>query len=115
MDSSPRVELLWWEGCPSTEAALADLRAALAEAGLDPERVEQREVDGEEAARAEGFVGSPTVRVAGVDVFPPGPDEPVGLTCRIYHRRDGRISPVPDPEDLRAALAAALTQERTST
>jgi hypothetical protein len=32
------------------------------------------------------------------------------LACRIYHRRDGRISPVPDPDDLRAALAAALTE-----
>lgn len=115
MDSLPRVELLWWEGCPSTEPALADLQAALAEAGLDPARVELREVVGEDGARAEGFVGSPTVRVAGVDVVPPGPEEPTGLTCRIYRRRDGRISPVPDPDDLRAALAAALSQERTPT
>ena len=33
---TPRVEFLWWEGCPSHERALADLRAAMADAGLDP-------------------------------------------------------------------------------
>ena len=30
----PRVELLWWDGCPSTERALADLRSALREVGV---------------------------------------------------------------------------------
>ena len=40
----PRVELLWWEGCPSTERALDDLRSALREAGIDPAAIELREV-----------------------------------------------------------------------
>jgi hypothetical protein len=31
----------------------------------------------------------------------------IGLSCRVYRRRDGRISPTPDPADLRVALAAA--------
>ena len=30
---TPTVELLWWEGCPSTERALADLHEALDELG----------------------------------------------------------------------------------
>jgi hypothetical protein len=36
------------------------------------------------------------------------------LGCRIYRRRDGRISPTPDPDDLREALrlAAARMRER---
>ncbi len=38
-------------------------------------------------------------------------DEPAGLNCRVYARRDGRISPTPDPQDLRDALSAA--NERT--
>ena len=45
--------------------------------------------------------------VDGVDVQPPG-DEPVGLTCRIYRLRDGRVSPVPDPADVRAAIENAI-------
>ena len=101
-----RVELLFWAGCPSYPAALADLRAALAEAGLDPQRVIVREIDTDAAAAAEGFVGSPTIRIDGRDVQPPG-DEPTGLTCRVYRLRDGRYSPTPDAADVRDALQAA--------
>ena len=64
------MELLWWEGCPSYPQALEDLRAAMAELGLDPESVEVREVPTEQDARREGFVGSPTIRVNGRDVAP---------------------------------------------
>jgi hypothetical protein len=63
-----------------------------------------REIHGEEDAAREGFVGSPTIRLDGKDALPPGDDEPVGLTCRVYRLRDGRYSPTPDPDDLREAL-----------
>jgi hypothetical protein len=101
----PRVELLFWAGCPSHPRALADLRAALRETGLDPAAIVVREVRTQDEATAEGFVGSPTIRVGGQDVVPPAGGEPVALACRVYRRRDGRPSPVPDPEDLRDALA----------
>jgi hypothetical protein len=104
---TPRVELLFWEGCPSHPAALADLRAAMAELDLDPDAVTVREVDTDAGAERERFVGSPTIRIDGADVQDPG-GEPVGLTCRIYRRRDGRISPTPDPADVRDALRRAI-------
>jgi hypothetical protein len=104
---APRVELLFWEGCPSHPAALAELRAALRERGLDPGAVAVREVVSEQDARRERFVGSPTIRLDGVDVVDPG-DEPPALNCRVYRLRDGRFSPVPDPAELRAALDRAL-------
>ena len=100
------VELLFWEGCPSHAKALSELRAAMGELSLDPDEVVLREVDTEAAAAAERFVGSPTIRIDGVDIQPPD-EEPVGLTCRVYRRRDGRISPTPDPADVRDALRAA--------
>lgn len=103
------VELLFWEGCPSHPKALADLRAVMVELGLDPAGVVVREVHRDTDAEREQFVGSPTIRIDGMDVQPPG-GEPFGLTCRVYHRRDGRISPTPDPADLRDALAAAQAQ-----
>jgi hypothetical protein len=105
-----RVELLYWDGCPSHPQALDELRGAMAELGLDPEAVDVREIDTEDAAESERFTGSPTVRVDGRDVQPTG-GEPTALTCRVYHRRDGRVSPVPDPDDLRDALRAAAEQE----
>jgi hypothetical protein len=103
-----RVELLFWQGCPSHPKALSDLRAAMAEAGLDPGEVIVREVATDAQAERERFVGSPTIRIDGVDVQPPG-QQPAGLTCRVYRRRDGRISPTPDPADIREALDAART------
>jgi hypothetical protein len=94
------VELLWWDGCPSTQKALATLREVLAEEGLDPDAVVMREVATDDDARRERFVGSPTIRIDGTDVAPADGD-PVGLACRVYRLRDGRMSPVPDREDIR--------------
>jgi hypothetical protein len=108
-----RVELLYWDGCPSYPKALADLREAMAELGLDPDAVELRQVESEADAARECFVGSPTIRIDGADIAP-AEGEPYGLTCRIYHRRDGRISPTPDPADLRDALRAATTTSERS-
>ena len=62
------------------------------------------EVESDEQARAERFPGSPTIRIDGEDVLPAGDGEPYSLTCRVYRLRDGRISPTPDPEDLREAV-----------
>ena len=90
--------------------ALADLRAAMEDVGLDPETILVREVDTDQRAERERFVGSPTIRIDGVDVQPPADDEPIGLTCRVYRARDGRIVPVPDPADVREALEAALAR-----
>ena len=106
-DDAPKVELLWWEGCPSWEQALADLRDEMSAVGLDPASVEVREVHTDEDATREGFVGSPTIRVDGRDLQPPD-GAPSGLTCRIYRLRDGRISPLPDRADLHDTLANAI-------
>lgn len=104
-----RVELLWWEGCPSHEQALGELRDALARLGFDPALAQPREIGTDEEARRESFPGSPTIRVDGRDLFEPGPTEVIGLSCRVYRRRDGRPSPTPDPQDLREALARFVT------
>ena len=100
------VELLWWEGCPSTEKALALVREVLAEEGRDPDDVVLREVRSDAEAERERFVGSPTIRIDGVEVAP-AEREPIGLTCRVYRLRDGGTSPVPDREDVREAIRSA--------
>ncbi len=111
---APRIELLWWEGCPSTERALDELRAAMSDVGLDAGALREREIRTEADAGAAGFVGSPTILIDDADLHPSASDEPVGLGCRVYRRRDGRFSPTPDPEDLRAALRAACTHEEVT-
>jgi hypothetical protein len=106
VSAAPTVELLWWEGCPSHPDALAELERILAEEGL-PSQVELVEIESDDQARSERFPGSPTIRIGGEDIVPPGDDEPFTLTCRVYRLRDGRVSPTPDPEDMRAALRRA--------
>jgi len=106
----PEIQFLWWPGCPSHDRTLADLRAAASELDLDPEAIEVIRIDTEEDAAREGFPGSPTIRVGGTDLLAPADGEPAGLTCRVYTLRDGRASPTPDPDDLRAALAAAISK-----
>jgi hypothetical protein len=106
--SAPRVEVLWWPGCPSWQEAVELVRGEMATAGLDPAALAVREVGTDAEAAREEFVGSPTIRVDGRDVADPGA-EPVGLTCRVYRLRDGRISALPDRADVRDALRAAAS------
>ena len=93
-------------GVPILGAALADLREAMSRAGIDPDRVTLTEIGTEEDAERRAFPGSPTIRVDGVDIEPPAAAQPPALTCRVYRRRDGRVSPLPDPDSLRHALTA---------
>ncbi len=97
------VELLWWEGCPSHPEALAVLRRILREEGVEAD-VSRVQIEDDEQARREQFPGSPTIRIDGEDIVPPGEGHPFSLTCRMYRTRDGRFSPLPDPEDLRDAI-----------
>ena len=106
----PSVELLLWSGCPSHDRARAQLHEVMAGLGLDPGSVVERAVESEAEARELGFIGSPTVLVDGRDAVDPG-DRPAALTCRLYRRRDGSASPLPDTEDLREALARATPDQ----
>ena len=99
---------MWWRECPSWERALELLREEVEAAGLDPAAVRVTEIEGEGDAERIGFPGSPTILVDGVDVQPPDVEAPSGLTCRVYRRRDGRVSPLPDREDLRESIRKAM-------
>ena len=98
-----RIELFYWEGCPSYPEALELLRAVLADRGIDAE-VALREVRTREEAEELRFPGSPTIRINGRDIDPEGAKSPPALACRIYRLPDGRVSPVPSREQLEEAL-----------
>jgi hypothetical protein len=100
------AELLWWDGCPSHPEALKELRRILREEGIEAD-VSRVEITDDEQARRERFPGSPTIRINGEDIVPPADTEPYSLTCRVYRTRDGRVSALPDPEDVRAAVRRA--------
>ena len=98
-----KVELLYWDGCPSYPEAQELLAEVLRQRGEGVE-VEMREVKTQEEAEALRFPGSPTIRVDGVDIDPSGAESRPALACRIYHLPDGRVSPVPGRELVEAAV-----------
>jgi hypothetical protein len=104
MPEPERIEVLFWEGCPSHPDALALLEKVLEEHGLETE-VELHEVHTQAEAEELRFPGSPTIRFDGRDVDPEGAGAPPSLTCRIYWLPDGRVSPVPSRAQLEEALA----------
>jgi hypothetical protein len=99
-----RIELLYWEGCPSYPEAKAMLEDVLNRRGIDAP-IRMHEVRTDEEARELSFPGSPTIRIDGRDVDPAGADSRPALNCRIYHLPDGRVSPVPTREQLEAAVS----------
>ena len=99
-----RVELLWWEGCPTHAEAADLLENTLADLGRGEVHVVRREVRSRAEAERLGFPGSPTFQVGRRDLFPT--DAPPALTCRVYQREDGRSSPLPDAGQLAARLRA---------
>jgi peroxiredoxin len=103
-----RVELLWWEGCPTHTEAAERLEHILDEIGKGDVHVVRREVRTRAEAQQLGFPGSPTFQVGGRDLFPT--DSAPALTCRVYPRADGALSPLPDPADLTERLRDVLAR-----
>ena len=93
---SPLVEILYFEGCPNHEGALALVERVAGELELDPEI---RLVNVPDPATAERlrFLGSPTVRVGGRDVEPAGETRSqYVLACRIYRTEHGTTGQPPE-------------------
>ena len=107
METVPTIEFLYWEDCPSHPEAWKLLQEVIAQEGLNVV-AERIEVGTNEEAKALRFPGSPTIRVNGTDVDPPGAARMgTALTCRVYILEDRRYSPVPSKAMLRSALASA--------
>ena len=103
MNSSPTVELLYFEGCPNYRDARAEIERIAAEESVD---LDLRLVEVTSPAQAEAlhFLGSPTVRVDGHDVEPGADDRHAFvLACRVY-RTDSGVRGQPAESWIRAAL-----------
>ena len=83
-----KVEVLYFDGCPTYETATKTLRAVLAEEGLESD-IELVAVNSDAAARRLNFPGSPTIRIDGRDLFPAPEREDWRLGCRLYPTAEG--------------------------
>jgi hypothetical protein len=104
----PRIEILYFDGCPNHEPARALVERVAAELRVEPAFELVEVVDPDSAAELR-FLGSPTIRVDGRDVEP-GADErhEFVLSCRVYRTERG-LAGQPDEAWIRDALTGAAT------
>src|SRR5262249_15009476 len=95
-----RVEFLYFKSCPNRGEALANLKAALSEAGIEAGLV-LVEVLNEAQAAPGGFQGSPSIRVNGKDLA--GLEEAPSFSCRAY-QIDGRMTFTPSKDFIKQRL-----------
>jgi hypothetical protein len=96
-----QIDLLYFEGCPSWEGALENLKAALADEGLEADIHLMQVEDDAEAARLK-FLGSPSFRVNGMDLWYEERKR-YNLSCRVYTTPQG-MRGTPTVEMLREKL-----------
>ena len=100
----PLVEIFYFDGCPNHEPAVALVERLSRELGLEPE-LRLVNVPDQEAAQRVRFLGSPTIRVGGIDVDPRSKERSdYALSCRVYRTESGLVGQ-PDERWVRAALA----------
>ncbi len=108
MSDIPTIELLYFEGCPSWVVAQELLETVLNEQNLQA-GVQLVRVETDDEAKQQRFVGSPSIRINGEDLFPVD-HEDYALGCRVYQTPDG-MRGVPTVEMLEGALAKKLQRQ----
>lgn len=102
----PKVELLYFEGCPGAGPTYELLRRILRQEGIEA-KVDRILVADADAARDRQFPGSPTVRIDGVDLEDRGPADSTehAWSCRRYLESEpGQPGAVPSAELIRRRL-----------
>jgi hypothetical protein len=82
-----KIELLYFDDCPSWKNAIDILKKSLEKLSIAQE-VALTPVETQEEAEENEFTGSPTIRVSGVDLFPTGQTN-FALGCRVYQTQEG--------------------------
>jgi hypothetical protein len=95
-----RVELLYFDGCPTYRQAEKTLRGVFAQ---EDTKVELVAVNTDEEAQRLRFPGSPTIRVDGEDLFPVPDRAEYALGCRMYATPEG-LKGSPTAEMVRVSL-----------
>ena len=99
-----KVEVLYFDLCPTYVAAENTLREVLGREGIGAE-VELVAVNTDEEAQRLRFPGSPTIRADGEDLFPVPERAEYALGCRMYAT----------PEGLKGSPTAGMLREALTT
>jgi hypothetical protein len=96
-----QIDLLYFDGCPSWQNGLENLKAALSAEGIDAE-IRLVQVEGNAEAARLRFLGSPSFHVNGTDLWPEE-RATYALSCRVYSTPQG-MQGTPNVEMLRQKL-----------
>ncbi len=100
------IEILYVPDCPHYEPAVQGIREALRQEDLTA-NISHIEVRDQATAEAIGFLGSPTIRINGMDVEPAARMAgEFGMCCRTYTAPGGRKG-TPSIDLIRQALREA--------
>lgn len=111
--SAKSIEIVYFAGCPNVELAKARVSEAIQTTGV-PARVSLVEVKDADDAIAQRFLGSPSVRVDGVDVEPSARErDDFGMQCRVYVSGD-RLEGAPPATWIAAALKGEEVEAGTA-
>jgi hypothetical protein len=103
-----KIEVLYFEGCPNHKPVVERVRQLIREERVSAEVLEVNVTDAA-VAQELGFLGSPSIRVNGVDVEPGARGvREYGMMCRTYAVNDRREG-LPSREMLRQAIREANT------
>ena len=108
------VEVLYFSGCPNHAPAVERVKEALLTEHLSAEIIETEVRDAETAQRLK-FLGSPSVRINGIDIEPEAWSRlSFGMMCRTY--KDGWCqNGVPSHDMIRSALRESSTTRHSGT
>ena len=103
-----KIDLLYFDGCPSWKAGLENLKAALAAEGIDADICLVKVEDNAEAERLH-FLGSPSFQINGKDLWPEDRTT-YGMSCRVYFTPQG-MRGAPTVEMLRQKLVCKKSRK----
>ena len=107
-----RIEFLYFEGCAGHKPAFELLSQVTAQETPDAE-VDRIVVSGPEEVERYRFVGSPTIRVDGVDLEGPETERDLGYgwRCRTYaESQPGELPSVPAEDLIRRRLQGSESE-----
>lgn len=108
-----KIEILYFHRCPNHTTTVERVKEALRQEGLTADIV-QVNVEDDATARSLGFLGSPSVRIDGLDVEPAARSlKEFGMMCRTYTEAGRRVGP-PPMELIRDALREAVAAQQAA-
>ncbi len=95
-----KIEIFYFDHCPSYRQTVDNLREVLKEENIQADLCLIR-VTSPENAEEVSFMGSPTIKIDGIDLD--GLEGPASFNCRLY-RIDGRLTGIPTTSFIREKI-----------